>query len=122
MLRIALPLAPNFLIYWLFNSSDRVMISNLLGTNSSGIYAVAAKFGNLSQFIYTAFAGGWQFFAFQIMKDKDNKKVISKVFEVVLIASLITTILGSSIAKAGVKFLFKEEYWSCYSCIPYPYL
>ncbi len=122
MLKIALPLAPNFLIYWIFNSSDRVMIANLLSTSESGVYAVAAKFGHLSQLIYTAFAGGWQYFAFSVMKDKDNEAVVSKVFEVLLIASLTTTMMGTAIAKWGVKILFTEEYWSSYLCIPYLYL
>ena len=58
MLSIALPLLPNFIIYWVFNSSDRVMISNLIGTDSSGVYAVAGKIGQVSQLIYLAFAGG----------------------------------------------------------------
>ena len=122
MLKIAAPLAPNALIYWVFNSSDRVMITHMLGTSEAGVYAVASKFGHLSQLIYTAFAGGWQYFAFSIMKDNDREKVISKVFELLLIASLVTTLLGSSIAKYGVEILFKEEYWSCYTCIPYLYL
>lgn len=122
MLKIALPLTPNFIIYWIFNSSDRVMISNLMGSEANGIYAVAAKFGQISQLIYTAFAGGWQYFAFSIMKDKDNKQVISKVFEFLLIVSLVTTMVGTSIAKWGIQILFKEEYWSAYICIPYLYL
>lgn len=122
MLKIALPLLPNFIIYWIFNSSDRVMISNILGQEASGIYAVAAKIGQVSQLIYLAFAGGWQYFAFSIMKDKDNVEVISKVFEVLMILSLITTLLGTSICKWGVELIFTEEYYSSYLCVPYLYL
>lgn len=122
MLSIALPLLPNFIIYWVFNSSDRVMISNLIGTDSSGVYAVAGKIGQVSQLIYLAFAGGWQFFAFSIMRDEDNVAVISKVFEILTAVSLVTTILGTSICKIGVEILFKEDYWPCYICIPYLYL
>ena len=122
MLIIALPLLPNFIIYWVFNSSDRVMISNLIGTDASGVYAVAGKIGQISQLIYIAFAGGWQFFAFSIMRDKDNVKVISRVFEILAMVSLVTTLLGTSICKLGVEILFEEEYWPCYLCIPYLYL
>ena len=122
MLKIALPLLPNFIIYWIFNSSDRVMISNILNPDQEGIYAVSSKIGHISQLIYTAFAGGWQFFAFSIMRDKDNKEFISKVFNVMMAISLGTTLLGTSICKFGVEILFEEEYWSCYICIPYLYL
>ena len=58
LLSIAIPLLPNFLIYWVFNSSDKVMITNLLSIGDSGIYSVGAKLGHVSQLIYTAFAGG----------------------------------------------------------------
>lgn len=122
MLKIALPLLPNFIIYWIFNSSDRVMITHLLGADYSGVYAVGAKIGQISQLIYLAFAGGWQFFAFSIMKDKDNVRVISRVFELLAACSFLTTIIGTSVCKFGVEMLFKSEYWACYMCIPYLYL
>lgn len=122
MLKIAIPLLPNFIIYWIFNSSDKVMLANILGTAQEGIYSVAGKVGQISNLIYTAFAGGWQFFAFSIMRDDDNVKVISKVFEVLALISLTTTILGTSICKWGMELIFTQEYWSGYYCIPYLYL
>ncbi|MGN0730492.1 MAG: lipopolysaccharide biosynthesis protein [Treponema sp.] len=57
LLKIAVPLFPNFLIYWIFNSSDRLMIANLLDVGQAGIYSVGSKLGHASQLIYTAFAG-----------------------------------------------------------------
>lgn len=80
MLKIGLPLLPTFLIYWIFSSFDRIMISNMLGTTQNGIYAVGSKMGQISNLIYTAFAGGWQYFAFSTMKDKDQVELNSKVF------------------------------------------
>lgn len=59
MLVIAIPLMPNFLIYWIFNSCAKVMITNIGGLGDAGIYSVGSKLGNCSQLIYTAFAGGW---------------------------------------------------------------
>jgi O-antigen/teichoic acid export membrane protein len=62
LLVIAIPLLPNFLIYWIFNSCDKVMITNMIGIGAAGIYSVGSKLGHTSQLIYTAFAGGWQYF------------------------------------------------------------
>ena len=47
---IAIPLFPNFLIYWIFNSSDKVMITNLIGIGAAGIYSVGSKLGQVSIF------------------------------------------------------------------------
>ena len=38
LLVIAIPLFPNFLIYWVFNSCDKVMITNMIGIGAAGIY------------------------------------------------------------------------------------
>ena len=39
LLIIAVPLLPNFLIYWIFNSSDKVMITNMIGIGAAGVYS-----------------------------------------------------------------------------------
>ena len=48
------------------------MITNMLGIDAAGLYAVGSKLGMASQLIYMAFAGGWQYFAFSTMKEKDQ--------------------------------------------------
>ena len=98
------------------------MISNLIDVDSSGVYAVASKIGQISQLIYLAFVGGWQYFAFSIMRDKDNVRVISLIFEILTSVSLVTTLLGTSICKFVFELLFEEEYWASYICVPYLYL
>lgn len=119
MLIIALPLVPNFLVYWIFNSSDRLMISKLIGTEWNGIYAVGAKIGQISQLIYTAFAGGWQFFAFSTMNDDDQVKMTSNIFEYLGIITFSSGMIMASISKIVFKMLFSEEYLSGYIVMPY---
>ena len=75
MLRIGAPLMPTFIIYWVFTSCDRIIISKILGNDFVGIYGVGARVASISQFIYVAFASGWQYFAFSTMKDKDSSTV-----------------------------------------------
>lgn len=119
MLKIALPLLPNFLVYWIFNSSDRLMISKLIGTEWSGIYAVGSRIGQASQLIYTAFAGGWQYFAFSTMKDDDQVDMTSKIFEYLGIITFSVSMLVTSISYPLFIFLFSEEYLSGYIVMPY---
>ena len=122
MLIISLPLALNFLAYWVFNSSDRVMIANMLDPSQEGIYSVAGKVGHVTQLISTAFYGGWQYFAFSIMKDKDNKKLISVIIEALFSLTFICTILGTTLCKYFMQILFTEEYLFGYICIPYLFM
>lgn len=110
MLLIALPLVPNFLIYWIFNSADRLMIAKMLGNNYTGIYALGGKFGNVSQLIYAAFAGGWQYFAFSTMKDKDQVQLNSHVFEYLFAITAVASIFMVTFSELIFKMFFVGDY------------
>ena len=122
LLIIALPLLPNFLIYWIFNSCDKVMISNILGIGAAGIYSVGSKLGHCSQLIYTAFSGGWQYFAFSVMKEKDQVKDNSLIFEYLGIISFVATSFICSCSYLIFKLLFTEQYIEGYIIAPYLFL
>ena len=119
LLAIAIPLLPNFLIYWVFNSCDKVMITNMIGIGAAGIYSVGSKLGHCSQLIYTAFAGGWQYFAFSTMKDDDQVKSNSLVFEYLGIISFTATAFICAWSYPIFKILFTEQYLSGYIVAPY---
>ncbi len=122
LLVIAIPLLPNFLIYWVFNSCDKLMITNILGIGAAGIYSVSSKLGHASQLIYTAFAGGWQFFAFSTMKEDNQVESNSKIFEYLGILSFIATSFVCAWSFGIFKLVFKQDYLSGYIAAPYLFL
>lgn len=122
LLAIAIPLFPNFLIYWIFNSSDRLMITNLLNVGAEGIYSVGSKLGHASQLIYIAFAGGWQYFAFSTMKEKDQVKSNSLIFEYLGVISFIATSLMCACSYTIYRVLFVGEYIDGFIIAPYLFL
>ena len=122
LLKIAVPLFPNFLIYWVFNSSDRIMIANLLDVGQAGIYSVGSKLGHASQLIYTAFAGGWQYFAFSTMKEDNQVKSNSLIFEYLGIISFVCTMFVCLVSRPLYSVLFPAEYLQGYIISPYLFL
>ncbi|SDC79753.1 oligosaccharide flippase family protein [Geotoga petraea] len=110
LLKIGLPLTPVFLIYWVYRSMDRIMITNILGTSELGVYALGAKYAMVSQLIYTAFAGGWQYFAFSTMKDNDYKKMLGNIWEVLFIISTYFFILMFLFKDIIFKLLFEGDF------------
>lgn len=119
MLAIAIPLLPNFLIYWIFNSCDKVMITNMIGIGAAGIYSVGSKLGHASQLIYTAFAGGWQYFAFSTMKEDNQVKSNSLIFEYLGIISFVATGFVCAWSYNLFRLLFKADYLEGYIVAPY---
>lgn len=122
LLIIAIPLFPNFLIYWLFNSCDKVMITNVLGIGAAGIYSVGSKLGHCSQLIYTAFAGGWQYFAFSTMKDDNQVKSNSMIFEYLGVISFVATAFICAWSYLIFNILFTDKYLTGYVVAPYLFL
>lgn len=122
MLVIAVPLMPNFIIYWVFNSSDRLMIAKILGNEYTGIYSIGSKMGHISQLIYTAFAGGWQYFSFHTMKDSDQVHMTSKIFEYLGAISFCAGIGVTALAEPVFQLLFTGEYVQGYIVVPYLFL
>jgi len=122
LFKIGLPLVPVFLIYWIYNSMDRIMITNFLGTSELGIYAIGARLAHVSQLIYMAFAGGWQYFAFSTMRDSDQVDLTSKVFEYLGIISFLFFLLILPFNNLIFNLLFEGDYTKGSLVFPYLFL
>lgn len=122
LLKIGIPLLPNFIVYWIFNSSDKLMITNMIGLEAAGIYAVGAKLGMCSQLIYTAFARGWQFFAFSTMKEDNQVESNSKIFEYLGLISYVSSLFIFVFSYPIYKILFTQEYLGAYIVAPYLFM
>jgi O-antigen/teichoic acid export membrane protein len=122
LLRIGLPLLPTFLIYWIYNSMDKIMITNMLGTFDLGIYSIGSKMSQASQLIYAGFAGGWQYFAFSTMKDDDQVQLNSKVFEYLGAITVLSFIVIFPFIPILFNLLFTGDYVLGYIVAPYLFL
>ena len=122
LLPIGIPMAVNVLTYWVFNSCDRLMITNLINVGESGVYAIGSKLGHASQLIYTAFAAGWQYFAFSTMKEDRQVESNSKVFEYLGAVSFAVTLFVCAFSHGIFRILFPDEYLQGYIVAPYLFL
>jgi len=122
LIKMGAPLMPTFLMYWVFSSFDRVMIKEMLGLNELGIYSVASRIAQISQFIYTAFAMGWQYFVFSTMNDEDQKELISNVADYLLVISIVATIGINALSKIIFSILAKGSYGEGFIILPYLFI
>jgi O-antigen/teichoic acid export membrane protein len=122
LLIIGLPLMPTFLIYWVFHSMDRIMITKMIGISELGVYSVGSKVASISQLIYTAFAGGWSYFSFSTMKDENQVKTNSKIFEYLGLCSFIAFIIAQPFIKPIFYSFFSGNYIRGYEVFSYLFL
>lgn len=122
LLRIGIPLVPTFLIYWVYNSMDRIMISNIIGIEAVGVYAIGARIASVGMLIYAAFSGGWQYFSFSTMKDKDQIVLNSNIFEYLGAFSFLSVFIIYPFIRPIFQFLFPPSYFEGLRVIVYLYL
>ncbi len=122
MLPIGIPMAVNILTYWVFHSCDRLMITNLMNVGEAGVYAIGSKLGHASQLVYTAFAAGWQYFAFSTMKENDQVETNSLIFEYLGAISFVITMFVCALSYPLFDVLFTDEYLPGYMVSPYLFL
>ena len=118
MLLLALPL-PNPLLYWVFNFSSKLIINSLLGLSVAGVYAVSSKLGQVSQLIYTAFAGGWQYFAFSTMHEENQVQSNSRIYEYLGTIACCVTAFVFACSGWIFRILFPDAYYEGYLAAPY---
>lgn len=116
--KYSLPLIPNQLSWWVFNSSNRLIISTFLGMSANGIFAAAHKFSSVYITIYNIFNMTWTESATLHIDDEDNSEFFSKITNNMF--SLFSCLCFGIIAFMPFVFpiMINEAYGEAYNQIP----
>ena len=60
MLKFSVPLIPNYMNWWVMNTSDKYIVNIFLGSAANGILAVSHKFPGMLQTVLGLFNTSWQ--------------------------------------------------------------
>lgn len=116
--KYSIPLIPNAISWWVFNASDRVIVSGLLGVGQNGILAAATKFSTVYITLYNIFNMSWtESFSVHI-KDKDVDEYFNKMFNVIL--NLFTALAVGMIACMPFVYpiMVNSKFQFGYSLVP----
>lgn len=118
MWKYSLPLIPNAISWWIFNSSDRIIVTYFLGIGQNGILSASYKFSNLYITIYNIFNMTWTESASLHINDKDASDFVSSTMNVVL--KLFTAICFGIIGFMPFVFpiMINEKFSDSYYQIP----
>ena len=116
--KYSLPLIPNAISWWIFNSSDRIIVSSILGIGDNGILSAAYKFSSVYITIYNIFNMTWTESASLHIDDKDNNQFFSKIIDTTL--RLFTAICFGIIVCMPFIFpiMINEKFGQAYNQIP----
>lgn len=118
MVRYSVPLIPNAISWWIFNASDRVIVSILLGMSSTGILSAASKFSAAYQTIFTVFNISWTEEISIHINDSDITEYFNKIFNI-LLKFFVTLSLGAiAIMPFIYNVMVNENYSFGYNLVP----
>ena len=116
--KYSLPLIPNAISWWIFNSSDRVIVSSILGIENTGILSAAYKFSGVYITLYNIFNISWTESASLHVNDADSDKYFSNIMNTIL--RFFAAICLGIIAFMPFAFplLINEKFAAAYNQIP----
>ena len=84
MTKYSVVLIPNSFMWWIMNASDRVMVTNILGAQANGIYAVSYKLPSMLTVITSIFTSAWIYSAVNEKDSSDKNEYTSSVFSLLV--------------------------------------
>lgn len=112
-----LPLLPHYLSSYLLSSSDKIMISHLVGDTSTAYYSVAYSVAAVGTIVWTAINGSLIPYTYKKCEEKDYA-AINRVTIPILYTFASCCILIIILAPEVVKIMATKEYHEAIYTIP----
>ncbi len=117
--KYSIPLVPNQLSWWVVNTSDRIIVTCLLGIGLNGVYSSANKISSICITLFGILNMTWQESAAMYINDDDHAEYFSKMINFIM-SIFVSMCLGLI---AFMPFLFSfliigEGYSGAYYQIP----
>lgn len=116
MMKYAIPLIPNTILWWITNMSDRYIVKAVCGAGENGLYAAAYKIPSIIMLVSGIFMDAWQISA--ITEQKQRNRFYTKV---VSMYSMLLFLMASGVilfTKVIPRVLFAEDFYIAWKYIP----
>lgn len=122
MTKYSVLLIPNSFMWWIMNSSDRVMVTSLLGEAANGIYAISYKLPTLLTTITTVFTHAWIYSAVNEKESEDKEEYTNYVFKKLVAVIFILSSGMIMIIKSFLSIYVSREYFSAWEYTPFLFI
>lgn len=109
-LKFNLPLVPHYLSQTVLNSSDRIMIKVMCGSDAAGIYSLAYSLSMIMTLFNTALIQTINPWIYQKIKDKKTKEISQVAYPSLIIIAAVNILLIAFAPEAVTIFAPKSYY------------
>ncbi|MBQ8472109.1 MAG: oligosaccharide flippase family protein [Bacilli bacterium] len=118
MVKYSLPLVPNSISWNAISLTDRLLITNVLGTGANGIYSVGNRFPTIINTCYSYFNLSWKESASRVLNNKDKDDFYNSVYINLKHFLICVSILIIAFLPFIFNILVKNDYQEAYLYIP----
>lgn len=119
MAKYSVVLIPNTFMWWIMNSSDRVMVTSMIGMSANGIYAISYKLPSLISTLTGIFNQAWSYSAIREEGAEDENDYNNGVFKRLISIIMFLSILLLTIIKPFLKVYVGKEYYDAWRYTPF---
>lgn len=115
MILFSLAVVPNSLLWWVINSSDRLMVTSFLGLSSNGLLSISYKIPSLLIMLNFVLMQAWKYSAIKEKDSRDNVQFTNSAFDKFIRVSILLASFLILIIKYVVKWLFAPAYFNAWT-------
>lgn len=119
MVKYSVALIPNTFMWWIMNSSDRIMVSGMVSVAANGIYAISYKLPTMVSTITGIFNQAWSYSAIKEMDSKDETEYNNQILKLLTCTVMIVGIAILTITKPFLKVYVSKSYYEAWKYVPF---
>ena len=119
MIRYSTVLIPTSFLWWITNSSDRIMVANMISPTANGLYAISYKLPSILTVLASIFNQAWVFSAIKEKNNKDKNAYSNKVFGLLLFTLILFSLFILLTLKPLLTILVSSEYYESWKYVPF---
>ena len=119
MVRYSIVLIPNSFMWWIMNSSDRIMVTGMVGIAANGIYAISYKLPTLVITLTQVFNQAWGYSAIREQNAVDESEYNNKVFKALTGFIMLVGIAILTFSKPFLRIYVSANYFTAWKYIPF---
>ena len=118
LLKYSIPLIPNAISWWIFNASDKVIVSAILGVEQNGILSASLKFSSVYITFYNILNMSWTESIASSINDYDINEYFNRTFDIIM--RLFTSLAVGMIACMPFVYpiMINQKFSSGYGLVP----
>lgn len=112
-------LIPNSFMWWIMNSSDRIMVSSMVSVAANGIYAISYKLPSIVSIAAGVFNNAWSYSAIKEEGSADEAKFNNQMLIYLTSISMTIGIILCTFMKLFLKIYVSESYYEAWKYTPF---